>query len=111
MRFTASGADRPVGNDRELEIRALEAAVVGMRETLERTQLEAQDRLQAALAQASSEAEQLKAVITTLREELEVQHDRHLEAMQQQRQLAADEVRQLQATIQAMREALEAKSR
>ena len=111
MLFAASGADRPSGNDRELEIRGHEAAVVAMREALERTQLEAQDRLQAALAQASVEADQLKAVITTLREELEAQHARHLEAMQQQKQLAADEARQLQATIQAMREELEAKGR
>ena len=73
-----------------------------MREALERAQREAQDRLQAALARASAEAEQLQAMITTLREELEAQ---------QQRQLAADEVRQLQATIHAMRDELEAKSR
>lgn len=111
MLFTASGAERPTGNERELELRALEAAVVAMREALERTQLEAQDRLQAALAHASSEAEQLRAAITSLRQELEAQHARHLEAMQEQRQLAAEEVRQLQATIQAMREELEAKSR
>ena len=109
--FTESGADRPTGNDRELELREREAAVVAMREALERVQLEAQDRLQAAVALAAAEAEQLKAVITSLREELEVQHARHLEAMQQQRQLAADEVRQLQATVQAIREELEAKSR
>ena len=108
MLFTAAGPDRPIGNDRELEIRALEAAIVAMREALEHAQLEAQDRLQAAVAQASAEAEQLKAVITTMREELEAQYARHLEAMQQQRQLAADEVRQLQATIQALREELEA---
>jgi hypothetical protein len=109
--FTASGGDRRVANARDLEIRALEAAVVAMRETLERTELGAKDRLQAALAQAAAEAEQLKAVITTLRQELEVQHERHLEAVQEQRQLAADEARQLQATIQAMREELEAQSR
>jgi chromosome segregation ATPase len=109
--FTASGAERPTGNERELEIRELEAAVVAMREALERAQLEAQERLQAAVAQASAKAEQLKAAITTMREELEAQHVRHLEAMQEQRQLAADEVRQLQATIQALREELEAKRR
>jgi hypothetical protein len=109
--FTAAGRDGPAGSARDLELRALEAAVVAMREALERTELGAQERLQAALAQAAAEAEQLKAVITTLREELELQHARHLEAVQQQRQLAADEVRQLQATIQAMREELEARSR
>ena len=106
MLFTAGGEDRPIGNDRELE-----ATVVAMREALERAQLEAQERLQAAVAQASAEAEQLKAAITTMRAELEAQHARHLEAMQEQRQAAADEVRQLQATIQALREDLEAKPR
>ncbi len=111
MLLTAAGQDRPIGNDRELEIRELEAAVVAMREALERAQLEAQERLQAAVAQASAEADQLRAAITTMREELEAQHARHLEAMQEQRQLAADEIRQLQATIQALREELEAKSR
>ena len=106
MLLTAAGQDRPIGNDRELE-----NAVVAMREALERAQLEAQERLQAAVAQASAEADQLRAAITTMREELEAQHARHLEAMQEQRQLAADEIRQLQATIQALREELEAKSR
>jgi ribosome recycling factor len=109
--FTAAGRDGPTGSARDLELRALEAAVVAMREALERTELGAKDRVQAALAQAAAEAEQLKTVITNLRDELEVQHARHLEALQQQKQLAADEVRQLQATIQAMRDELEAKSR
>jgi len=109
--FTASGGDRPTENDRDLELRALEATVVAMRDALELAQREAQDRLQAALAQASAEGEQLKAMITTLREELEAQRQRHLEATQEQKQLAADEVRQLQAMIQEMRDELETKSR
>lgn len=111
MVSTPSGGKRPIANDRDLAARDLEATVLAMREALELVQREAQDRLQATLAQAAAEAEQLRGMITALREELEEQRQRHLEAMQQQRQLAADEIRLLQATIQAMRDGQEAEGR
>jgi chromosome segregation ATPase len=103
--------DRPVENERERQVRDFEATVLAMREALERAERDADDRLQAAAAQAAAEADQLKAMITTLRHALEEQEQRHAEEVQQQRQQAADEVRQLQATIQAIREELEAKGR
>jgi hypothetical protein len=99
--------DRSTENERERHVRDLEAAVVAMREALELADRGADDRLQAAVAAAASEADQLKAMITTLREELEAQDQRHAEELQRQRQQAADEVRQLQATIQALRKELE----
>ena len=111
MSLASSEEDRTTENDRDRQIRDLEAAVLAMREALERAQAEADDRLQAAVAQASAEAEQLKAMITTLRQELEAQQQRHEEVLQQQKQRTADEVRQLQATIQTMRDEWEEKRR
>ncbi len=102
---------RPTENERDLRIRDLEATAIAMREALELAQREADDRLQAAGAQASAEAEQLKTAITALRQELEAQEQRHVEASQQQKQQAADEAGQLQATIRALRDELEEKGR
>ena len=103
--------DRPTENERDLRIRDLEATAIAMREALELAEREADDRLQAANAQASAEAEQLRMGITALRQELESQERRHVEALQQQKQQAADEVSQLQATIRALRDKLEEKRR
>jgi hypothetical protein len=85
--------DRSTENGRDRQVRDLEAAVLAMREALELAQREADDRLQAATAQASAEADQLKEMIATLREELEAQAHRHAEALQEQKQQGADEVR------------------
>jgi hypothetical protein len=98
-------------NERDRQIRDLEATVLAMREALELARREADDRLQEAAARAAGEADQLKATIAALREELEVQAQRHAEELQRQRQQAADEARQLQATIQALRDELEATGR
>jgi len=65
--FASSEEDRTTENERDRQIRDLEATVVAMRDALELAQHEADERLQAAAAQASAEAEQLRAMITTLR--------------------------------------------
>jgi hypothetical protein len=103
--------DRPVDNERELRIRELESTTIAMRDALELAQREADDRLQAATAQAAGEAEQLRTMIAALREELEAQEQRHEERLQQQRQAAADEVGQLHATIRELRDQLEGSAR
>ena len=69
MSFASSEEDRTAENERDRQIRDLEATMVAMRDALELAQREAGDQLQAAGAQASAEADQLKAMITTLRQE------------------------------------------
>lgn len=107
MSLPSYDEDRSIENERDLRIRELEATAVALREVLELAHRNADDRLQSAGAQASSEAEQLKTAITALRQELEDQEQRHAEALQQEKQRAADEVAQLQATIRALRDQLE----
>ena len=103
--------ERPTDNEPELRIRELEATAIAMRETLELAQRETHDRVQAARAEATAEADQLESMVRTLRQELEAQEQRHQELLQKQKQQAADELGQLQATIRALREELEANSR
>ena len=100
-------ADQPTQHERELRIRELEATTIAMRDALELAQREADDRLQAAAAQAAGEADQLRTMIAALRDELEAHEQRHGELLQRQKQAAADEVGQLQATIRALRDQLE----
>ena len=107
MPLASSEGDRQVENERDLRIRDLEATAVAMREALELARRDADDRLQAANAEASAEAEQLRTAIAALRQELEAQEQRHADLLQQQKQQAADEVVQLQATIRALRDELE----
>jgi len=109
--LASSEDDRPTENERDLRIRDLEATAIAMREALELARREADDRLQAAGAQAFAEAEQLKTMITALRQELEAQEQSRVEVLQQQKQQAADEASQLQATIRALRDKLEEKQR
>jgi hypothetical protein len=111
MSFASSEEDRVAENERDRQVRDLEATMVAMRDALELARREADDRFQAAGAQASAEAEQRKAMSATLRLELEAQEQRHVEVVQQQKQQAAEEVGQLQATIRALREELEEKGR
>jgi hypothetical protein len=88
----------------------LEETVIAMRDALEHSQQNADDRVQAERALAAAEVDQLHAMITELRHELEAQQHRHADELQLQRRQATDEVRQLQATIKALRDELAERS-
>jgi hypothetical protein len=96
-----------IDDERDALIRDLQRTIVGMREALERSELEAQQRFQRAMADAATESDELRATIEGLRTELEAHRVASQEAVQEQRRLAADEARQLQSAVEATRAELE----
>jgi hypothetical protein len=91
-----------------LENRQLQETIKVLRETLERLQIDAEERVQHAVAAANHDLVQLKAIIAAQREAMEhlkIRHEEHLQALEGRHR---DEMQQLQHTIVALRELLEA---
>ncbi len=91
----------------DLETQQLKAAIVALREELERARFEEREHIQQAVAAASDEMRQLRASVVKLREELELQEAQRQNEVRDLDLHHEREKAELRHTILKLREALE----
>ena len=94
----------------QTENRHLKDTIVALRDELEKQNIETEDRIQKAVAEANDQILQLKETITALRDEMEHNKIIYEDKMQEQKRAYRDEKKQLEQMISALRDKIENKN-